>query len=80
MNDLEEEVLAGYPEETFVTYRNCRIFYKYKEQFQEWFCIVHLTGYEAAQPGYSTLGCEWFGSKNEAIAWGKQVVDNYRNK
>lgn len=49
MNDLEEEVLTGYPEETFVTYRNCRIFYKYKEQFKEWFCIFHLTGYEAAE-------------------------------
>ncbi len=56
MNDLEEEVLAGYPDEPFVTYRNCRIFYKYKEQLGEWFCIVHLTGYEAALPGYSTLG------------------------
>jgi hypothetical protein len=38
--------------------------------------LVYLTGYEAAQPGYSTLGCEWLGSKNEAIAWGKQVEDS----
>lgn len=80
MNDLEEEVLPGYPDETFVTYRNCRIFYKFKDQHNEWFSIVHLTGKEAAQPEYSTLGCNWFASKRGAIDWGKKLVDNYRDK
>jgi hypothetical protein len=75
---LQEEVLEGYPEETFATYQNCRIFYKFKEQFQEWFGIVHLTGREAAQPGYSTLGSGWFGSKDEVIQWGRRKVDEYR--
>lgn len=78
LNPLEEEVLDRYPEETFVTYRNCRIFYKFKEQVQEWFGIVYLTGREAAQPGCSSLGCDWFGSKDEAIQWGIGKVDEYR--
>jgi hypothetical protein len=78
LNELEEEVLEGYPEETFVTYCNCRIFYKFKEQVQEWFGIIYLTGREAAQPGCSTLGCEWFSSKDDVIQWGIEKVDEHR--
>ncbi len=56
MEDLQEEVIVGYPDQTFVTYRGMRIFYKFKEHYQEWFFLATRIEREA-MTGYPTLGC-----------------------
>ncbi|HBL62002.1 MAG TPA: hypothetical protein DDZ80_27415 [Cyanobacteria bacterium UBA8803] len=59
---------------------HCRVFYEYKEQFREWFAIIYLTGQEAVKSGYYfALACDWFNSKQDAVTWGKQVIDRYRD-
>ena len=73
--ELQEEVLPSHPDETFVTYRGMRIFYKFKAQHQEWFALVCLIGEEAIKPGYPTLGSGWFQTREDCIEWGKRIVD-----
>lgn len=76
--DLQEEVLPGY-DETFVTYRDMRIFYKFKSQFVEWFALVCLIGAEATKSGHPTVGCGWFKTREDCIEWGKRIVDVERD-
>jgi len=80
MTELPQEVLPGYPDETFVTYRGMRIFYKFKAQHQEWFALVCLIGLEATNPGYPILGSDWFQSREHCIEWGKGLIDAARDR
>lgn len=75
----QEEVLPGYPDETFVTYRGMRIFYKFKAQYQEWFVLVTRIEQEAIS-GYPAIGCEWFQTREDCIKWGKGLIDAARDR
>ena len=72
IENIEEVTAYG---DIFITYRNHRIFYKWKSRHLAWFVIVYKTGVEAAAPGYPCLGCEWLSSKTECIKWGKRLID-----
>lgn len=79
MSDIQEEVLSRYPDETFVTYRGMRIFYKFKREFQEWFVLATRIDQEALT-GYPTIGSGWFSSKEDGLEWGKRTVDAARDR
>lgn len=77
MEELQEEFLVNYPDRTFVTYKDIRIFYEFtpqKYQPQQWFVLVQRTG---ERQTYSTLGCHWTDSKQEAIEWGVAKIDEF---
>lgn len=75
MKELKEEVLVQFPDETFVTYRNIRIFYKkLKYEYKPWFVIIHPY---LPDPCYSCLGSYWGNSKEEVIQWGITEVDEF---
>ncbi|OKH30167.1 hypothetical protein NIES2101_42675 [Calothrix sp. HK-06] len=77
MEQLQEEFLVNYPNRTFVTYKEMRIFYEYtpnKYQPQQWFVIIYITGDIQT---YSCVGCDWAYSKQEAIEWGVAKIDEY---
>lgn len=60
--------------DTFVSYRNCQIFFSWHVESEEWFFIVHQIDQDTLT-GYPTLGGNWFDLWSDGIAWGKQVVD-----
>lgn len=77
MEELIEEFPPGYPNETFVAYRGMRIFYKYKQEHQEWFFQATYIAEETVS-GYPSIGCGWFKSREEGLAWGLHIVDAER--
>ena len=69
-----EQIYTGH---TFVTYLNCRIFFNWHEDHQQWFFFANRTGEDATRD-YACLGVEWFDqwdSWSQGIAWGKQLID-----
>lgn len=77
MEELQEECLVRFPNRTFVTYKDMRIFYEFTPQQyqpQQWFVIIHQTGETQL---YSCLGCDWTNSKQEAIQWGIAKIDEF---
>ncbi len=76
MEQLQEEYLIKFPDETFVTYRNMRIFYKkLKYDYKPWFVIIHPD--HTIYPQSYCLGTHWGDSKEEVIQWALAEVDGY---
>lgn len=77
MKELQEERLAKYPDQTFVTYRDIRIFYELVPQNyqpQQWFVRVQRTGETMT---YSCIGSHWTYTKEEAVEWGIAKIDEF---
>ncbi len=77
MKELQEECLANFPDRTFVTYKDIRIFYEFtpnKYQPQQWFVLVQRTGETNT---YSCIGSHWTDTKQEAIEWGVATIDEF---
>lgn len=77
MEELQEEFLVNYPNRTFVTYKDMRIFYEFtpqQYQMQQWFVIIHRTGETQT---YSCIDCNWTYTKAEAIEWGVAKIDEF---
>lgn len=74
MEELQEEFLVNFPNQTFVTYKDIRIFYEFTPKQGQWFVLVQRTGETQT---YSTIGCHWTDSKQEAIEWGVAKIDEF---
>ncbi len=75
LRELREEVLVGYTEETFVTYKGIRIFYKYKQQSNQWLIVIY-TG--CTQRLFSDCQSRYLAKSKEAgIKWAITKIDKF---
>ena len=60
--------------DTFVEYKNYRIFYDYKpEQSRAW--LITIERFSKVKSDSSNLGTYWFEDKNKGIQWAKDCID-----